>query len=364
MSKPHLAGAFALLLAACASTSPPHPPTSAPAAVPAPSLVAETWVSQDMRDEELDSLATWVTDAGGTWLLATGKATHRLALFDGDTGEFLRNVGTRGAEPGRFTRPNGLAVFGDVLFVVERDNRRVQLLSLPELAPQAYFGTGELRSPYGIWVHETAPGQLEAFVTDSFMYGDRHAVVPPAGELSQRVRRYRLRFDDQGHLDATYLGSFGDTEGPASLNMVESIAGDPAHGRLLVAEEDRSRPSTLHVYDFAGRWTGRSLPDGTFGGEAEGVALWSCGAGTGYWVAVDQQASLTLFHVFDRGDLSPVGSFRGEVTANTDGITLHAAATPRFPGGVLYAVHDDRAVSAFDLRDIVEALGLDPACTQ
>ncbi|WP_132999074.1 phytase [Luteimonas arsenica] len=363
MSKSILAPVLALVLAGCASTSPPLTSPQAPAASPR-TLVTETFVSPDMRGEELDSIATWVDADGATLLLATGKSTHRLALFDGDSGEPLRTVGARGKIPGEFNRPNGLAVFGNVLFVVERDNHRVQLLTLPDLQPLALFGADELRSPYGIWVHETAPRELEAFVTDSFMYGERYDVVPPADELSQRVRRYRLRFDDQGHLDAAYQGSFGETEGPARLNMVESIAGDPAHDRLLVAEEDRTSPSNLHVYDFKGDWTGRSLPEGTFTGEAEGVVLWSCGATGGYWLAVDQQAPLTWFHLFDRTSLAPVGSFHGEVTANTDGIALHAAATPRFPGGVLYAVHDDRAVSAFDLREVVRVLDLDPACVQ
>ena len=361
------AAALALAVAGCASSplaprqaASPNPP-DAPA-TPASHLVREAWISPDLHGEELDSIATWVAEDGRTLLIATGKSTHRLALFDGDGGEPLRTVGTRGKAPGQFTRPNGLAVFGDVLFVVERDTPRVQLLSLPDLAPQASFGGDELRSPYGIWLHESAPRELEAFVTDSFMHGERHDVVPPAGELSQRVRRYRLRFDDEGHLDATYLGAFGETEGPARLNMVESIAGDPAHDRLLVAEEDRTSPSNLHVYGFDGRWSGRSLPEGTFAGEAEGVVLWACGATSGYWLAVDQQAPLTWFHLFDRASLAPAGSFQGAVTANTDGIALHAAATPRFPGGALYAVHDDRAVSAFDLRDIVDRLGLDRAC--
>lgn len=325
-------------------------------------MVAEAWTSAATRDEELDSLVAWPTSEGETWLLATGKSGHRLSLYDGDTGRLLRTIGGHGDAPGAFNRPNGIAAHGEVLFVVERDNRRVQLLSLPDLAPLASFGQDELRSPYGIWLHESAPDELEAFVTDSFMYGERYDVVPPVEELAQRVRRYRLRFDGEGHLDARYLGAFGQTEGPARLDKVESIAGDPARDRLLVAEEALDGPSNIHVYDFAGRWTGRSLPEGTFAGEAEGVVLWTCGAGGGYWLAVDQQAPLTRFHLFRRDDLSPAGSFHGAATSNTDGITLHAAATRRFPGGVLYAVHDDRAVAAFDLRDIVDALGLDGDC--
>jgi 3-phytase len=146
--------------------------------------------------------------------------------------------------------------------------------------------------------------------------------------------------------------------------MVESIAGDAANDRLLIADEDTRHDSTLREYSMSGTYTGRSLPQDSFGAEAEGVALWSCPEGGGYWVAVDQLAPLTIFHLFDRVTLAPAGSFEGNVTAHTDGVALHAAATPRFPGGALYAVHDDKSVTAFDLRDVVRTLGLAQGCVQ
>ena len=43
-------------------------------------------------------------------------------------------------------------------------------------------------------------------------------------------------------------------------------------------------------------------------------------------------------------------------------MTLHAASMPHFPGGALFAVHDDKAVAAFDLRDVANALNLSTAC--
>ena len=55
------------------------------------------------------------------------------------------------------------------------------------------------------------------------------------------------------------------------------------------------------------------------------MALWTCPDGGGYWIAVDQLAPLTMFHLFDRMTLEPRGSFTGDVTAHTDGIALHAA---------------------------------------
>ena len=258
---------------------------------------------------------------------------------------------------------DGVAVAGDKLFVVERDNHRVQVLSLPGFEPVGTFGENELRSPYGLWINETEPGELEVYVTDSFMYGKHYDVVPPYSELGQRVRRYRVQFDQDGKLMANYGGAFGDTREQYALRMVESIAGDPRNDRMLVADEDTRHLSTLREYTFGGRFTGRSLPQDSFGAQAEGVALWTCPDGSGYWIAVDQLAPLTIFHLFDRATLAPVGSFSGKVTSHTDGVALHGPSA-RFPGGALYAVHDDKALAAFDLRDVARTLRITPTCVE
>lgn len=379
-----LAGACAaLLLAACASTPAPSPQAStavaaeaaaeqAPTALPsahAPLEIAEAWISEPMPSEELDSLATWTSENGDTWLIASAKSTHRLVVHDAATGALLRTVGGRGQAPGQFLRPNGLAVFADRLYVVERDNHRVQVLSLPGFEPVGTFGEDVLRSPYGIWLNETEPGELQAYVTDSFMYGARYDVVPPYEELDQRVRRFRVQTDQDGRLRAIYTGAFGDTAPATALRMVESLAGDPAGNRLMIADESRSdddghRGSTLREYTLDGDPTGRSMPQGSFAAEAEGVVLWNCPDGGGYWIAVDQLAPLTIFHLFDRLTLEPRGSFQGRTTAFTDGVALDGTASARFPGGAVYAVSNDISVTAFDLRDVVAGLGLSSDCVQ
>ena len=356
----------AAFISACATA--PAPQSTAPAApeaaqaAPSPLVVPERYVSVETPAEELDSLATWTAEDGMTWLIATGKSSHRLTVYDAEDGTRLREFGGEGAGPGQFNRPNGIAVYGDYVFVVERDNHRVQVLQLPDFRFVGTFGEKELRSPYGLWVNETEPGELEVYVTDSFMYGKKFDEVPPFAELDQRVRRYRVQFDQAGRLRANYGGAFGDTREASALRMVESIAGDRANDRLLIADEDRRHESTLREYSFSGAYTGRSLPQDSFGAEAEGVALWTCPDGSGYWIAVDQLAPLTLFHLFDRVTLEPRGTFHGNTTAHTDGVALHATAMPHFPGGALFAVHDDKAVTAFDLRDVAQALHLSQGC--
>lgn len=363
-----LACATAGLLAACAATAPVVAPPGA--AAPGTARIAERYVAGELGAEELDSLTTWAAPDGRTWLLASGKASDRLSLFDADTGAHLRTVGGPGTAPGRFDRPNGVAVVQDgpraLLFVVERDNHRVQVFNLPDFAPLAMFGAQRLRSPYGIWLHAVAPGRIDAYVTDSFMYGERFDLVPPLPELGQRVRRFRIDIEGD-RVAATDAGDFGDTTEAGALRMVESLAGDPVHDRLLVADEATGpapRRSNLREYTLGGRYTGRSLPEGSFDAEAEGIALWSCGKDAGYWVAVDQLFPLTRFHLFDRGTLRWRATWQGNTTANTDGIALHAAPTRAFPHGALFAVHQDKAIAAFDLGEVARALRLEPGCAR
>ena len=362
--RPALPLLAALCLAACASPPPSRPVPAAPVEAPAGSAtVAERFVTIELPDDELDSLATWPTEDGGVWLIASAKKVHQLVVFDADSGELLRRVGGRGEGPGEFLRPNGVFVHGDLLFVSERDNRRVQVFELPDFRPMGSFGQGLLRSPYGVWGYEAEPGELQVYVTDSFMLGPAFDVVPPLPELDRRVRRFAVRLDSDGVLRPQPAGTFGDTSEPGALRIVESLAGDPAHDRLLVADEHPDTPA-LREYTLDGRYTSGGIAPGVFTAEPEGLALWACTPDAGYWIVADQLLPRTVFRVFDRATLAPRGTFSGLGTAWTDGVALHASGTARFPAGVLFAVHHDRAVAAFDLRDIAQALDLDPACLE
>ncbi len=355
------AAAFAALLGGCA-TPPRHtsrPPAPAPVTT-ANATVRETWISDPVPADELDSIAAWPTEDGQLWLIATAKSSHRLAVYDGDTGARLRTFGGPGDAPGQFNRPNGIAVFGDVVFVAERDNHRVQALRLPDFTPLAVIGADVLKVPYGLWVEEVGPGELDLFVTDSFMADFRNGLLPPMDQLDQRIKRFRVHLGEDA-VSAELAGTFGATDEAGALRMVESIAGDPAYDRLLIADEDRRVGSTLREYTLSGEYRRFSFP--AFDADAEGVALWACSADQGYWIAVDQLTP-TLFRVFDRATLAPRGIFRGEQVANTDGETIHAAATARFPAGALFALHNDQSLAAFDLRDVAQALRLGNDCVQ
>ena len=356
--------ATVVVLTACAAPASRPEPVTAPAAVaPVATLVKEAFVSALSPVDNIDSIATWVTPEGGLWLIATAKDSGRLVVFDGDTGATLRSIGSNGAEPGQFSRPNGIAVFGDLVFVVERDNHRVQVLRLPDFSPAGIFGTDDLLKPYGLWLHESAPMELQLDVTDSYQNPDNS--VPALAELDRRVKRFRVILGESGVEAARLEASYGDTSPAGAVRWIESIVGDPLHDRWLIPEEYiETEPGEIRLYDGRGRYQGANVGEGLFGGQPEGIALYDCPDGSGYWIATDQQLDTNRFHVFDRRSLEQLGSFRGATVKFTDGVALHPVPSARFPAGAFYAVHHDQGVVAFDWRDVAGALGLKAGCTE
>ena len=328
-------------------------------------VIAEAFLTAATPADNIDSPAAWRAPDGKTWLFATAKEGDGLVVYDGDTGATLRSVGRKGKALGEFDRANGVFVQDDVLFVVERDNHRVQVLSLPSLRPLGSFGEADLDQPYGLWLRPSGEaGGYEVLVTDAYMAGEDangDDIVPPLAQLDRRVKRYRVTISGDA-LQVRAAGAFGDTTAEGAIRIPESIWGDPANDRLLVSEEDVVTGTAVREYSLDGRYRGRSIGLGLFKAQAEGLALWQCAEGSGYWIATDQFKDRSLFHVFDRRTLEHVGAFAGNTVGNTDGIWLHQAATARFPAGVFYAVHDDQAVAAFDWRDVAQALKLPATC--
>ena len=327
-------------------------------------VVDEAFVTASTPDDNIDSPASWLQD-GKLMVVATAKATDRLVVYDGDSGQRLRTVGGSGKALGRLSRPNGIATIDDrFAFVVERDNRRVQMFQLPGFTPLLTFGEEALQQPYGLWVRRKGEG-YEVLVSDAYMAGEDAKgddIVPPLAQLDRRFRRYDVVQAD-GKWAARPAGAFGDTSAAGAIRVPESLFGDEANNRLLIAEEDVPTGTRLREYDLQGRYLGRDVGQGQYVAQAEGIALMRCADGSGWWVASDQFADRTVFHLFDRRSLQHAGSFAGKVTGLTDGVWLDERGDARFPQGAFYASHLDHGVAAFDWRDIARALQL-PACAR
>lgn len=324
-------------------------------------VVVKEWffTPTDPRDNT-DSPAVWHGPDGQHWLLATTKETHSILICDAINGALISRFGGLGEMHGQFNRPNGIWVIDDLLLVVERDNRRVQVFHLPDLTPLTSFGSAELAKPYGLYVQPMEPGVYHVYVTDNYETATEEK--PPLSELGRRVVLFELEVEGSkpGTAAGELVQTFGDTSGKGVLNIVESIFGDPGHDRLLIADEEMSEAGQdIKVYTLDGKFTGTTIGEGIFAGQPEGIALLANEDGSGFWIATDQGKELNQFHVFDRETLEHLGTFKGEVTLNTDGIWLAPEPVDRFPQGVFYAIQNDRAVAAFSWAEIAESLGFE-----
>jgi 3-phytase len=322
-----------VIIAALAATACTGLPSSAPILVP------ERTETPKYENDDVDSVAVWRDR-----VIATAKQGHRLIVFDAGSGAEVRALGREGSARGEFARPNGIAVAGDLLFVVERDNQRLQVLRMPGLETLSFVGMDVLKRPYGIAVYESEPGVVQAYVTDNF-----EDTTP----LSMRVKHFEIRSDGSSRLVRT----FGDLDGDGALTKVETIAVDPRYDRVLVVEEQTDRMG-IRIYTLDGRFTGRVLGRELFRSEPEGISLYPCGGEGGFWIATDQHPRHSLFHLFDRQTLAHRGVFRGKVTANTDGIVVDASSIGPLARGGVWAVNDDRSVTSFDWTDLERALGI------
>jgi 3-phytase len=353
--------ALSWLLAACAALPRSMPPDAV--------AVDIAFRSALTPEHNVDSLATWRGPQGQAWLIATAKASDRLLVYDARDGRLLRTVGESGSGDGQFRRPNGIFVIDDLAIVVERDNARVQVLELPSFRSLGSFGENVLRLPYGIWVDTVPAGWYRIYVTDDYRLADKE--VPPLEALDQRVQVWQVRRRSErdrpaaGELRVRYARAFGPTEAPGALRVVESIWGDRANLNLLVAEEDESLRGTeagLKLFTMDGHFKGRVVGNDVFQGQPEGIALWACDDGGGYWLAADQSPRGNRFVVFERRSFDYLGAFYSTQVSNSDGIWLHQRPIAGFDAGALFVVHDDQGVAAFDWRAIAAALDLQASC--
>ena len=323
-----------------------------------PVVMTERYFTPRDTVDNVDSPAVWHSDDGNHWLLATAKETDVVLVFDASSGELIDRVGGSGAGPGMLERPNGIAVINNIALVVERDNARVQVFSLPAFTTLGFIGETELIRPYGLAVYQDSAGSYVLYVTDNYETADEQ--VPPDKELGQRVKKYRFHVSGDS-VGVEHEKSFGDVAGDGMLRVVESLAIDQSNNLILIAEEDEAQ-SMLKGYALDGQYVAQSIDARYFPNQAEGIVLYTCGEHDGYWVATDQADEKSIFNVFDRRSLAFLGAFQGEVTANTDGIALSQQTFSAFPNGGFWAVHDDGSVAAFDWGEIAKALNLRSDC--
>ncbi len=322
-------------------------------------LVQYDIISEWNDEDNIDSPALWISDDGNQALvIATSKERHNLFVYDANNLKLLKQIGKQGGGQLEFDRPNGIWVLDNYLFVCERDNHRVQVISLPDFSFVGFVGDNSLIRPYGLSVTKNNDF-YNLFVTDNFEVENQ--TYPPYNMLNQRVQHYQFKIQNNSLVDINLENSFGDTLGRGQLMIVESIYADPQYNRLLIAEEDKNQ-NVVKIFDMKGRFLQQEIGEDLIQYQAEGIMMYDCGNGNGFYFLTDQDYYKTnnnTFHIYSRKDLKYIGSFISDKIQNTDGIWVTNRKFGNFDNGALIAVNDDGGVAIIDIRKIFNTLKID-----
>jgi len=321
--------------------------------------------SKEMLKSKPDILSNWdevdnidspafFKDKSGSYVITTAKATDQLVVYNAIDGKIVKRVGGTGSNLGQFKRPNGIWVYGNLCFVVERDNHRVQVLSLPNFEPLTTFGDDKLNKPYGLTVFRK-DDKFHIYLTDNYEFIENQ--IPADSLLDKRVLHYTFNVEKGKITNINFEKYIGETTGEGILRVVESIYADPVNDNLLICEEYEGEGNTcVKVYDLKGKFK-KTLGLGLFKSQAEGLALIRCGK-NGYWISTDQSKSSNIFHFFDRKTFDYVNSFESTNLSNTDGIWITQETFDINNQGAFIAVNDDGGIGIWNLGPLLFKLDL------
>ncbi len=309
--------------------------------------IKKVWSSSGVDYGTTDSLAACPVDDGKRVLLfATAKKAGRVDVFDATTGVYERSIGRPGSGDGEFKYPNGIATVSfrsadnsqkTFILIVDRDNARVVAYNPNTSGTMSSIITDGLYRPYGCTV-SCSDSSVFLYVTDT--------EVP----YEQTVKKYELTFCD-GKIESRYLFAFGDKSGAGVIQEAESIVVDETTGRVFVCDE-ADRPKNVKVYMENGGFTGKTIGDGLFEGDPEGVIVMKVG-NCRMVVVTEQRKYASIWHVYDADSLKYRGAFTGkDGVANTDGICICPCPFNGFPAGAFFVVHDDSEVRAYHLQNL------------
>ena len=129
-------------------------------------------------------------------------ASDYVGLFNAN-GTLQKNIGPPGTGNGQFQSPFGLTIAGDILYVVDSGNNRIQKFTIAGVYA-GQFGEGQLSGPWGI----THNGKGQLLVAD---YNNQRVQVFNAnGSLIQTIScgSYNpsdVAVDNEGNIHVTYF---------------------------------------------------------------------------------------------------------------------------------------------------------------
>lgn len=247
-------------------------------------LIDIEWKTVCDKDLNLDSITSW-----NNLILVSSKNNHSILCFNKNTGKLVQTIGSKGFDHDKFNRPNGLKVINDYLFIVERDNKRCQIINMKTKEAISYFGFKNLKKPYGI---------------DGLFYKDQY-IIFITDEKKEIVFKFNIIIRDD---EIKKISS--DTFLELSGAKLESILLDETNNRILIADEKMKK---IRIFSLSGILI-KNI-ENIFEGDPEGMVRTDDS-----YIFTDQIKEGTYFHVFDIKNMEYKHTLYNDLVKNSDGI--------------------------------------------
>ena len=186
-------------------------------------------------------------------IFASNRTGHCVHVYDQEGAE-KRTIGSKGDGDGQFISPEGVAIKGDVLYVAENSNSRVQKLTLDgkfiSKFGQPGSGDGELRNPWGC----TVSGDGKVYVADAG--NGRVQVFNPDGTFSHSLGGFTsasdVAVDTEGNLHIALNSAKSIKVTTPSGELVREYGGGQLQNPCGVAVDEDG-------YCLVGDWAGKAL---------------------------------------------------------------------------------------------------------
>lgn len=134
------------------------------------------WKTNCKDEYKFDSITNF-----GNNINISCKNTNGIVSYD-NNGNFLKKIGKKGFNYNEFNKPKGIKQINDYLFVLEKNNKRCQIIDLKSNKSISFFGFKKLKNPYDI---------------DGIFFKDQFIIFISDLNLSS-ILKFNIKFGDQG----------------------------------------------------------------------------------------------------------------------------------------------------------------------
>jgi 3-phytase len=328
-------------------------PSQAPDTPPSTAL-QPTYITPPLPHDS-DDPAIWIhpNDPAQSLIVGTDKSGPNGGLYVFDLqGQLVDSVlGLN--RPNNVDIEYGMMAGGDTFAIAvttERLSGQLRAYRLPEMTPVdggglPVFADEANRAVMGIALYRRpADGAIFAIVSRKTEEGD------PAD--SAALRQYRLLGQDNGHIRAELVRSFGYFSGQKEI---EAIAVDNTQGYVFYSDEQRGVRQYHADPDSPNVQLAHFATEG-FAEDHEGISIYPTGERSGYILVSDQGAQ--RFQIYSRaGNEHALLKIVDVAALESDGSEITPVALNEdFPRGLFVAMSDDRTFHLYDVRDLLGEL--------